>query len=572
MGLEPGTAAFTAGPLPEKSDVVTSRDPGAAQAGHGADAPTAPAVEMLDIVKIYGANAANEGVRFVANRGEIHALLGENGAGKTTLMSILYGLTRPDSGEIRVDGITREIPSPQHALALGIGMVHQTFMLVPTFTVAEAVVLGTGRRRLLFKRADAEARVAECAERYGIAVDPRAPVDDLPVDSKQRVEILKLLYRGAQTLILDEPTSVLGPVESAALFDTLDTLRAGGASIVIVTHKLQEVMAMADRVSVLRRGRNVMDAVRGEYDAESLARAMVPEEVRALPARAPAEGGSRSRPRLEVRGLTAHSAPGVTAVDDVSFAVRAGEVLGVAGVAGNGQQELLRVLAGILPVTSGTFAIDGIDATSSDTRTLRQAGVAAIPDDRQAWGVAPSMTVAENLALTRVGSRQTGRQRTFDLTRRRARTAELIAEFEIRPPHPNLPISALSGGNQQKVVLARELEREPGVVLVANPTQGLDVGATALVHRKLLEARNRGAAILLVSGDIDELTTVSDRLVVLYRGRIALETAVHEADTGRIARAMAGTHLDSASGAAATGTRAAPASSESDDDDAMRMP
>jgi simple sugar transport system ATP-binding protein len=360
---------------------------------------------------------------------------------------------------------------------------------------------------------------------------------------------------------------VLGPVESAALFDTLDTLRAGGASIVIVTHKLHEVMAMADRVSVLRRGRNVMDAVRGGYDAESLARAMVPEEVRSLPTRAPADGTGHSRPRLEVRGLTVHSAPGVTAVDDVSFAVRAGEVLGVAGVAGNGQQELLRVLAGTMPVTRGTFAIDGVDATGFDTRTLRQAGVAAIPDDRQAWGIAPSMTVAENLALTRVGSRQTGRHRTFDVTRRRARTAELIAEFEIRPPHPNLPISALSGGNQQKVVLARELEREPGVVLVANPTQGLDVGATALVHRKLLVARNRGAAVLLVSGDIDELTTVSDRLVVLYRGRIALEAAVHEADTGRIARAMAGTHLDSA---AASGTPAAPASPESDD--AVRQP
>jgi simple sugar transport system ATP-binding protein len=562
MGLEPGTAAIPAGPPPD----ITSRDPGTTPAGRG-DPPVPAAVEMLDIVKIYGATVANDSVRFELARGEIHALLGENGAGKTTLMSILYGLARPDSGEIRIDGLPREIRSPQHALALGIGMVHQTFMLVPTFTVAEAVVLGTGRRRMMLRRAEAEARVAECAERYGIAVDPRATVDDLPVDSKQRVEILKLLYRGARTLILDEPTSVLGPVESAALFDTLDALRAGGASIVIVTHKLREVMAMADRVSVLRRGRNVMDAVRGEYDAESLARAMVPEEVRSLPARAPAEGGSRSQARLEIRGLTVHAAPGVPAVDDVSFRVRAGEVLGVAGVAGNGQQELLRALAGILPATSGTFAIDGIDATRFDTRRLRRAGVAAIPDDRQAWGIAPSMTVAENLALTRVGSRETGRHRTFDLTRRRARTAELIAEFEIRPPNPNLPISALSGGNQQKVVLARELEREPSVVLVANPTQGLDVGATALVHRKLLEARNRGAAVLLVSGDIDELVTVSDRLVVLYRGRIALETAVQDADTGQIARAMAGTHLESPHDAAAA--LATPAPREPDDAAAM---
>jgi general nucleoside transport system ATP-binding protein len=561
MGLEPETAAFAAGPPLRPTRDVSAQHPAAARADNSADPSVAPAVEMLDIVKVYGANAANDGVRFVLNRGEIHALLGENGAGKTTLMSILYGMSRPDSGEIRVNGQPREIPSPQQALALGIGMVHQTFMLVPTFTVAEAVVLGTGGRGMRFRRADAEARVAACAERYGIAVDPRATVDDLPVDSKQRVEILKLLYRGARTLILDEPTSVLGPVESAALFDTLDALRAGGASIVIVTHKLREVMAMADRVTVLRRGRNVIDAVRGEYDAESLARAMVAEDVRSLPARAEADTGGHARPRLEVRGLTVHSPPGVPAVDDISFEVRAGEVLGVAGVAGNGQQELLRALAGTLPATSGTFAIDGVDATNFDTRRLRRHGVAAIPDDRQAWGIAPSMTVAENLALTRVGSRQTGHKRTFDITRRRARTAELIAEFEIRPANPNLPISALSGGNQQKVVLARELERDPGVVLVANPTQGLDVGATALVHRKLLEARNRGAAVLLVSGDIDELTTVSDRLVVLYRGRVALETDVHDADTGRIARAMAGTHVETA---AATDAPAAPAAPEPD--------
>jgi len=499
---------------------------------------------MLDIVKTYGSNRANDGVSFGLAEGEIHALLGENGAGKTTLMSILYGLTRPDSGEIRVHGERHDITTPHRALELGIGMVHQHFMLVPSFTVAESVVLGTGARRRRFDRTQAEEQVAACARQHGIDIDPRALVDDLPVDSKQRVEILKLLFRGARTLILDEPTSVLGPVESAALFDTLDALRAGGASIVIVTHKLREVMAMADRVSIMRAGRTVLSASRGEYDAQSLARAMVPEEVRPLPARAAPEV-TTTAPRLAVRELVARTETGALAVDHVSLEVRPGEVLGVAGVAGNGQQELMRALAGVLPVESGRIELDGTDATSMPVRARRRRGMAVIPDDRHAWGIAPSMSVAENLALTRVGARETGGRR-FDVGSRAARTAELVAEYEVRPPDPSLPIGALSGGNQQKVVMARELEREPALVLVANPTQGLDVGATALVHRKLLEARNRGAGVLLVSGDIDELLEVSDRLVVLFRGRIAYESATHAADATRIAHAMAGTDEEEA--------------------------
>ena len=510
---------------------------------HGEGTPAAPAlaVEMVDVVKTYGSNRANDAVSFDLAHGEIHALLGENGAGKTTLMSILYGLTKPDSGDIRIGGTSHDIRSPHHAMDLGIGMVHQHFMLVPTFTVAESVVLGTGVRGKRFDRGAAEDAVAECAEQHGIAVDPRALVDDLPVDTKQRVEILKLLYRGARTLILDEPTSVLAPVESAALFDTLYSLRAGGSSIIIVTHKLREVMAMADRVSIMRAGRNVMIARRGEYDAASLARAMVPDEVRPLPAREKPDV-STATPRLSVRDLTVDTEAGARAVDGVSFEVQPGEVLGVAGVAGNGQQELLRALSGVLPVHSGSFEIDGDDATGLSTRKLRRAGMGVIPDDRHAWGIAPSMSVAENLALTRVGARETGGRRRFDLASRREHTEALVAEYEVRPPDPSLPISALSGGNQQKVVMARELEREPVLVLVANPTQGLDVGATALVHRKLLDARNRGAGVLLVSGDIDELLEVSDRLVVLYRGQIAPESPAPSADATRIAHAMAGTH------------------------------
>lgn len=499
---------------------------------------------MSGITKVYGSNRANDGVNLSLRSSEIHALLGENGAGKSTLMSILYGLTKPDSGVITVDSERVNITTPDAAIKLGIGMVHQNFMLVPTFTVAENVVLGSETTGVFRTSKAAEDAVAECAERFGIEVDPRAKVDDLPVDLMQRVEILKLLYRGARTLILDEPTSVLGPVESEALFEILENLRSQDAAIVIVTHKLSEVMAMADCVTVLRSGKNVLTATRGEYDADSLARAMVPNEIRPLPSREVATE-TTGPSRLVVSNLTVRTDEGVLGLDDISVAVDAGEVLGVAGVAGNGQQELLRTLSGITQMESGAIQVDGKDISKLDTRKRRKAGLAVIPDDREGWAIAPTMTVAENLALTRIGTGETPRRFLLAPRSSRRSVKELIEEYEVRPNDPSAMMGSLSGGNKQKVVLARELERRPKIVLAANPTQGLDLGAAALVHRKLLEARNNGAAIVLVSGDLDELFKVSDRLIVLFKGRIGYQSVTAKADYGHVAAAMAGTTLAS---------------------------
>ncbi|HSF26933.1 MAG TPA: ABC transporter ATP-binding protein [Actinomycetes bacterium] len=500
---------------------------------------SAPTISMRGITKRFAGATANADIDLDLSPGEVHALLGENGAGKTTLMSILFGLLTPDAGEISVDGRAVRMRSPHQALEMGIGMVHQHFMLVPTFTVTENIVLGAhfGRGPVL-RAAAAERRVRETAERFDIAVDPRVLVGDLPVETKQRVEILKLLHRGASTLILDEPTSVLGPAEREALFATLSQLRERGASIVIVTHKLAEVMSIADRVTILRAGRKVLAAARGDYDARTLAHAMVPQEVGALPARATTQTSDRPA-RLAVDALTVLT-DGTRSLDGVTLQVLPGEVLGVAGVAGNGQQELMDALAGLRPVDHGRIRIDGADLTAGDTRTRRQAGLGVIPADRQGWGIAASMSVAENLTMTRVGAGETGQRRGFTLRTRRAQVDELIVSYEIRPTDPTLPVGALSGGNQQKVVVARELERRPRVLLVANPTQGLDIGAAALVHRKLIEARNAGCAILLVSNDLDELRELSDRLVVLFGGRIVLEGTSADLPTPTLASAMAG--------------------------------
>lgn len=499
------------------------------------------AIEMEGITKVYGKNRANDNIDFNVCEGEIHALLGENGAGKSTLMSVLYGLTTPDSGAIRVNSKPATINTPHDAIKRGIGMVHQNFMLVPTFTVAQNVVLGTQRRKFFRRDRDAAAEVEKYSQQFGIEVDPNALTGDLPVDMMQRVEILKLLYRGATTLILDEPTSVLGPVESAALFKTLEKLRSEGASIVIVTHKLAEVMAFADRVTVLRAGTKVLTQSRGEYDAESLAKAMVPHESKSLP---PRDGSAEAAGvRLRVRDLTVKNETGAVGLNGLTVDVHGGEVLGVAGVAGNGQQEFLRALSGILPTSSGHVWIDDVQVDEFDTRGRRKVGLGVIPDDREGWAIAPTMTIAENLALTRVGTSELAGRVLIDWKEQRKTVKQLIEDYEVRPADPDIAIGSLSGGNKQKVVLARELERSPGVILAANATQGLDIGAAALVHRKLLEARNEGAAVVIISGDLDEIFKVTDRLIVLYKGQIAYECQTSEADYNQVARAMAGVEI-----------------------------
>jgi general nucleoside transport system ATP-binding protein len=499
---------------------------------------------MRGIRKCFGETVANDAVDFDLHKGEIHALLGENGAGKTTLMNILFGLIRPDTGDISISGASVDFSSPRDALDHRIGMVHQHFMLVPGFTVAENVMLGSrlGRGPTM-RHSTVERVVAETAERFGIHVDPRARIDDLPVETKQRVEILKLLYRGADTLILDEPTSVLGPVQIEALLNTLDGLRGLGTSVVIVTHKLSEVSSLADRVTVLRHGRNVVTTGRGAgaFDERQLANAMIGRDVERLPGRRPQpDETAQADALLRVEGLTVASATGGRALDGLTFRVAPGEILGIAGVAGNGQSELVYSLAGIVEAEEGRIDLAGEDVTHATVRERKAAGLGVIPDDRELWGLSLDMTIAENLAMARVVAGELRSNGMLRIAKSMSDFRSLLEAYDVRPPNPRLRAGALSGGNQQKVVLAREFERRPRVLVAASPTQGLDVGAASFVLSKLVELRNAGGAVLLISTDLDQLTTLADRVIVLYRGRIAYHAYAKHADTEALARAMAG--------------------------------
>jgi len=513
-----------------------ARDPGAVTTPAGGGSPGT--IELRRITKTFGATVANYEVDFDLRPGEIHALLGENGAGKTTLMSILFGLVTPDEGEILIGGEPVVFDSPHDALQRGIGMVHQHFMLVPKFTVAENVVLGSvSPWNTRLRRSAIERDVAEASERFGMAIDPSRRVRDLPIDVQQRVEILKLLYRGATALILDEPTSTLGPAQIDTLFGILRDLRESGHAVVIVTHKLGEVMQIADRVTVLKGGRKTVTVERGAFDEHSLALAMTGRELQELPPRSHVAG---DQPLLDVRDLRISDRRGHGVVDGVSFSVRAGEILGVAGVEGNGQRELVDALAGILHPSEGQVLLDGADVTTATPAARHDHGLSAIPEDRQGWGLVLDMTIAENLALAGVSA---GEYTRYGLLRRRAIRAHartLLEQYDVRPADPDLRVASLSGGNQQKVVLARELGRDPKVVIAAQPTQGLDVGAADFVQRSLLDVRERGGAVVLVSNDLDELLKLSDSLIVLYRGRINYQASVASVSLSGVALAMAG--------------------------------
>jgi len=505
----------------------------------GAETP-APAhetvVEMRGVTKRFGSLAANEAVDLQLFRGEVHALLGENGAGKTTLMNMLFGLLRPDEGEIEIRGERVELDSPRDALAHRVGMVHQHFMLVPDFSVAENVVLGTRSSwDMKLRRRDVESSVAEVADRFGMAIRADQPVADLSIDVQQRVEILKLLYAGAEILILDEPTAVLGPVEVDALFATLRSLAEQGAAIVIITHKLREVTKIADRVTVLRHGKVVSRARRGELAEAELAEAMIGH---ALPS--PPEGEARpAGPAIiEVSGLTVEGDRGEAAIDGVDLELRGGEILGVAGVEGNGQVELCQALCGLRPPRAGSIVVDGADLAGSGPAAFSDAGIGVVSDDRLLWDVIPDFTLADNLALSRV---RAGKYSRGGLLNRRAiqRDAEqLLVDYDVRPPDPNALMGRLSGGNQQKVVIARECSAKPQALIASHPTRGLDVGATEFVHRRLVELREEGAGVLLNSTDLDELLALSDRIVVLYRGEVVLEARADSLDVRVVAAAM----------------------------------
>ncbi|MGD9695140.1 MAG: ABC transporter ATP-binding protein [Thermoleophilia bacterium] len=500
--------------------------------------PAENVVQMLGVTKRFGATTACDRVDFALRRGEIHALLGENGAGKTTLMSLLFGLLRPDDGRILVNGHPVEYGSPREALADGVGMVHQHFMLVPDFTVAENIALGTRPWwRGAIRRGRLADEVREVGRRSGLEIDPDARVRDLPVDTQQRIEILKLLYRGARILVLDEPTASLGPAGVAALFDALRRLAADGHSAVLITHKLSEVMEIADRVTVLRGGRSQGVFARGDYDEARLARAMTGSLIAELPER---ERPGDARPVLRVSGLVVRDGRGVAAVDGVSLEVGEGEILGLAGVEGNGQRELSDVLAGVASAEAGTVELDGVDVTGRSPLELHSHRVSVIPEDRLHWGLIADMTLADNLALARVAGGGYARRGLLDRRAIAADAARLLEAFGVRPPNPEALASQLSGGNQQKVVIAREIAREPRLLIAAQPTRGLDVGAIDYVHRELLALRGRGAAILLVTNELDELIALSDRIAVIYRGRLIYEAGAESARIEDIGLALAG--------------------------------
>jgi len=504
-----------------------------------------PAVEMLGITKYFESTRvrANDNVDFSVGKGEVHALVGENGAGKTTLMNILYGLLRHDSGTIRINGQQVEINHPDDAIRLGIGMVHQHFKLVPSFTVAENILLGTEPTNALgiLRKSDEIEMVRDLSNKFGLPIDPTAKVGQLPVGMQQRVEILKSLERQAQILILDEPTAVLTPQESQELFHVVRQLAASGRSVIFITHKLLEVINVADRVSVMRKGNMIGTRKIQDTNIREMANMMVGREVLLRPNKKPMTPG---KPVLEIENLVVAGPGGIPAVMDVSFDVREGEIVGIAGVTGNGQTELVEAITGMRHAELGKICLMSKDITRRPVSERRRIGLAHIPEDRIAVGLNLETSLDENLVVTRY------RQPLFSwlgLLRRGAMrdlSKSVIERFSIRAAKPGGSIAMLSGGNMQKVVLGRELGGEPNLIIANQPTRGLDVGSIEFVHQTLLEARERGAAILLISVELDEILALSDRIVVLFSSRINGRMDASDATEEQLGILMAGGTLE----------------------------
>jgi simple sugar transport system ATP-binding protein len=483
-------------------------------------------LELRGITKRYPGIVADDHVDFDLRAGEVHALLGENGAGKSTLMNILYGLTKPDEGEIVVGGRQMTFSSAKDAIGAGIGMVHQHFMLIPVMTVAENIVLGVEPSRdvVLLDEKGAEQRVRDLSQQFGLAVDPTALVSSVTVGQQQRVEILKALYRGAQILILDEPTAVLTPQEAGELFAIVRSLKADGKSIIFISHKLNEVLEIADRITVLRRGKRIDTVSQQGATEEGLARMMVGREVLLRVEKTPASPGALA---LEVKDLHVVDERELEKVRGVSFSVRTGEIVAIAGVDGNGQTELIEAITGLRRIASGTIAVGGREFESHHLtpRTMIDAGVGHIPEDRHRRGLVLDFDLAENLALHSYDKPPDSKLGWLYPKRLVQRAVRLIKEFDIRGGGPLTFARSLSGGNQQKVVVAREVASDPVVLIAAQPTRGLDVGAIEYVHRRLVAERDSGHAILLVSLELDEVLSLADRILVMYEGAIVGEHA-----------------------------------------------
>jgi len=505
-----------------------------------------PAVELIGLNKFFGPVHANRDVSMTVARGTIHGIVGENGAGKSTLMGMLYGFYQADGGRIRIGGEDVRITSPSHAIARGIGMVHQHFMLVEPFTVLENVILGAEKGGLIKASTDhARAEIERLGREYGLEVDPDAVVGELPVGLQQRVEILKALYRGAETLILDEPTGVLTPQEADQLFRMLDTLREQGRTVVLITHKLREIMSITDNVSIMRRGTMVAHRRTSETSKEELAELMVGRKVLLRVDKGEAAPGDTL---LELDGVDYVDESGVQRLKDISFSLRAGEILGIAGVSGNGQSELLEVLSGVSRVAAGSVRFKGHTiagpSVSTDPLGMHELGVGHVAEDRHHTGMVMDFTAAENMILGYHNSKEFNGPIFMDLKKVDALCAAYMEKFDVRPAMPGLEATGFSGGNQQKIVLAREIERDPELLLVGQPTRGVDIGAIEFIHQRIIALRDHGKGVLLVSVELDEIMSLADRILVMFDGRIVGEVAGADADERTLGLMMAGCDPD----------------------------
>lgn len=499
-------------------------------------------LEVRSVSKQFPGVLANDNISLTVNPGEIVALLGENGAGKSTLVKMIYGLYPPDSGEIYFDGKKVEIQSPKQAIDLGIGMVHQHFQLVPVFSVAENVALGAEKKHLgLYDSRQAENDVAKLSEKYGLVVDPSAKIEDLPVGTQQRVEILKVLYRDAKLLILDEPTAVLTPQETDELLEVMRGFAKQGVGVIFITHKLREVLAVADRVVVLRNGKLVGETKPSQTDQSGLAQMMVGRPVVLDVKKEPAQPKAEV---LKIENLVVKDDRNLVSVNNLSLSVRAGEIVGIAGVEGNGQRELVQGITGLRKIESGKVLINNKDATDASPHQVHEMGVAHVPEDRERDGLVASYSIADNLVLNRFDEAEFSRRGVRQSGPIKKLAGSLVDKFDVRTPSIETRAGSLSGGNKQKLVIARELAWEPELLIAAQPTRGVDVGSIEFIHNQIVQARDNGAAVLLVSAELDEVLGLADRVAVIYAGKIVAVLDQKDAERNKVGRLMAGGDLN----------------------------